>query len=182
MKRTGEVTLSTVSKVLKGLQEDLMISRNGDVRLIQADRLLDQLQNSYRRPFTKARLQGKVDDLQRLITKAPEVANANKALIVRRSQSPYVILPSSSELISLYVSSVTPFVKEFAFEETSRFPNVEFLETDDPTAYFDRRASGPIPLISPLQAYLELTKGGKREQEAADPLRADILARRYDAQ
>jgi hypothetical protein len=182
IKRTGEVTLSTVSKVLKGLQEDLMISRNGDVRLIQADRLLDQLQNSYRRPFTKTRLQGKVDDLQRLITTAPEVANANNALIVRRSQTPYVILPSSNEMTSLYVSSTAPFLKEFNFEETSRFPNVEFLETDDPTVYFDRRKTGPTPFISPLQAYLELSKGGKREQEAAEPLRADILARRYEKQ
>ncbi len=182
IKRKGEVTLSTVSKVLKGLQEDLMISRNGDIRLLQAERLLEQLQISYRRPLTKARLQGKVGDLQQLITKAPEVADTNNALIARRSQTPYVILPSSSEFISLYVSSVTPFVKEFDFEETSRFPNVEFLETDDPTVYYDRREPGPIPFISPLQAYLELSKGGKREQEAAEPLRADILARRYEKQ
>jgi len=98
----------------------------------------------------------------------------------RGSQTPYVILPSSNELISIYVSSVIPFVKEFAFEETGRFPNVEFLETDDPTVYFDRRESGSIPFISPLQAYLELAKGGKREQEAAEPLRADILAGRYE--
>ncbi len=180
IKRKGEVTLSTVSKVLRGLQEDLLISRNGDIRLLQTDRLLEQLQNNYRRPSTKARLQGKVDDLQRLITTAPEVANANNALIVRRSQSPYVILPSSNEMTSLYVSSAAPFVKEFNFEETRRFPNVEFLETDDPAVYFDRRETGPLPFISPLQAYLELSKGGKREQEAAEPLRADILAGRYE--
>jgi hypothetical protein len=180
IKRKGEVTLSTVSKVLRGLQEDLLISRNGDIRLLQTDRLLEQLQNNYRRPSTKARLQGKVDDLQRLITTASEVASANNALIVRRSQSPYVILPSSNEMTSLYVSSTAPFLKEFNFEETSRFPNVEFLETDDPAVYFDRRETGRLPFISPLQAYLELSKGGKREQEAAEPLRADILAGRYE--
>ncbi len=93
-----------------------------------------------------------------------------------------MVLPSSNEITSLYVSSSTPFLKEFEFEfeETSRFPNVEFLETDDPTVYFDRRETGPIPIISPLEAYLELSKGGKREQEAAEPLHADILARRYE--
>jgi hypothetical protein len=180
IKRKGEVTLSTVSKVLRGLQEDLMISRNGDIRLLQAERLLEQLQNSYHRPLTKTRLQGNVADLQMMITQASALANTNKGLIARRSQTPYVILPSSNELISIYVSSVIPFVKEFAFEETGRFPNVEFLETDDPTIYFDRRESGSIPFISPLQAYLELAKGGKREQEAAEPLRADILAGRYE--
>ena len=80
-------------------------------------------------------------------------------------------------MTSLYVSSTAPFLKEFHLEETSRFPNVEFLETDDPTVYFDRRETGPIPFISPLQAYLELSKAGKREQEAAEPLRADQLKR-----
>jgi hypothetical protein len=180
IKRKGEVSLSTVSKVLKALQEDLIISRNDSIRLLQPERLLEQLQNSYRRPWTKPRLQGKIGHVQNLMLKASEVADNNKALIARRSQTPYVVLPSSNEITSLYVSSSSPFLKEFDFEETSRFPNVEFLETNDPTVYFDRRKPGPIPFISPLQAYLELSKGGKREQEAAEPLRADILARRYE--
>lgn len=180
LKRKADVSLSTVSKVLKALQEDLIISRNDEIRLLQPERLLEQLQNSYRRPWTKPRLQGKIGDVQNLIMKAAEVADNNKALIARRSQTPYVVLPSSNEITSLYVSSSSLFLKEFEFEETSRFPNVEFVETDDPTVYFDRRETGPIPFISPLQAYLELSKGGKREQEAAEPLRADILARRYE--
>lgn len=182
LKRKADVSLSTVSKVLKALQEDLIISRNDEIRLLQPERLLDQLQDSYRRPWTKPRLQGKIGDVQNLIMKAAEVADNSKALIARRSQTPYVVLPSSNEITSLYVSLSSPFLKEFEFEETSRFPNVEFLETDEPTVYFDRRETGPIPVISPLQAYLELSKGGKREQEAAEPLRDDILARRYEKQ
>jgi len=75
---------------------------------------------------------------------------------------------------------LNPFLKRFDFEETNRFPNVEFLETDDPTVYFDRRDTGPIPIISPLQAYLELSKGGKREKEAAEPLRGDLLAGKFE--
>jgi hypothetical protein len=180
LKRKGDVSPSTVSKVLKALQEDLIISRTDGIRLLQSERLLEQLQNSYRRPWTKPRLQGKIVDIQNFIMRAAELANNNRALIARRSQTPYVVLPSSNEITSLYVSSASPFLKEFEFEETSRFPNVEFLETDDPTVYFDRRETGPIPFISPLQAYLELSKGGKREQEAAEPLRADILTRRYE--
>lgn len=180
LKRKGDVSLSTVSKVLKALQEDLIISRNEGIRLLQPERLLEQLQNSYRRPRTKPRLQGKINNFGEFLRTAAQVANINKAFIARRSQTPYVVLPSSNEITSLYVSSAVPFLKEFEFEETSRFPNVEFLETDDPTAYFDRREIGPIPIISPVEAYLELSKGGKREQEAAGPLRADILARRYE--
>ncbi|MCA1635375.1 MAG: hypothetical protein LC802_17230 [Acidobacteria bacterium] len=145
LKRKGDVSLSTVSKVLKALQEDLLIGRNDYIRLLQPERLLDLLRDNYRRP-----------------------------------NAPYVILPSSNNMVSLYVSAADPFLREFGFEETGRFPNVELLETDDPTVYFDRRDLGPIPYISPLQAYLELSKGGKREQEAAEPLRDDILTFRYE--
>jgi hypothetical protein len=182
LKRKGYVSLPTVSKVLKAMQEDLIISRNEGIRLEQPERMLEELQDTYRRPRTKLRLLGKVDDVQNLITKAAEVAENNKLLIARRSQIPYVILPGSGDITSLYITSSAPFLKEFNFVETNRFPNVELLETDDPTVYFDRREQGPIPLISPLQAYLELSIGGKREQEAAEPLRNDILARRYEKQ
>lgn len=181
LKRKGDVSLPTVSKVLKALQEDLIISRNGEIRVLQPERLLEQLQNSYRRPRTKLRLQGKINNFGEFLRTAAQIATVNKASIVRRLQTNYVVLPSSNEIASFYVSSSTPFLKGFGFEfeETSRFPNVEFLETDDPTVYFDRRGTSP-PVISPLQAYLELSNGGKREQEAAVPLRTNILAREYE--
>lgn len=178
LKRKGDISLPTVSKVLKALQEDLIISRNDEIRALQPERLLEQLQSSYRRPKTKPRLQGKIKNFGEFLRTAAQVADVNKVSIARRSQSPYVVLPSSNEIASFYVSSSAPFLKEF--EETSRFPNVEFLETDDPTVYFDRRDTPPIPVISPLQAYLELSKGGKREQEAAEPLRTNLLAREYE--
>ena len=177
LKRKGDVSLSTVSKVLKALQEDMIISRTNEIRLLQPERLLEQLQNSYRRPRTKPRLQGKINNFGEFLRTAAQVADVNKASIARRSQTPYVVLPSSNEITSFYVSSSAPFLKEF--EETSRFPNVEFLETDDPTVYFDRRGTSP-PIISPLEAYLELSNGGKREQEAAEPLRTNLLAREYE--
>lgn len=180
LKRKGDVSPSTVSKVLKALQEDLIINRNDAIRLLQPERLLEQLESTYRRPWTKPRLQGKIASFGEFLRRAAKVADINDALIAQHSQTPYVVLPSSNEITSLYVSSSAPFLKEFEFEETSRFPNVEFLETDDPTVYFDRRETGPIPVMSPLQAYLELSKGGKREKEAAAPLRADILTRRYE--
>ena len=159
----------------KGLQEDLIIGRSDGIRLLQPERLLDQLKENYRQPKTKRR-QGKLQDVQKLIAQGAEVAEKKNLLIASRTQMPYVVLPSSNNLVSLYVSSSAPFAEEFGFEETDRFPNVEFLETDDPTVYFDRKVLGAIPYISPLQAYLELSKGGKREQEAAEPLRAEILA------
>src|SRR6185295_8823256 len=105
LKREGKVSLSTVSKVLKALQEDLIISRNDEIRVLQPERLLEQLQNAYRRPRTKPRLQGKINNLGEFLRTATQVADVNNASIVRRSQTPYVVLPSSNEISSFYVSS-----------------------------------------------------------------------------
>jgi hypothetical protein len=56
--------------------------------------------------------------------------------------------------------------------ETDRFANVACQETGDDVVYFDRR---PGLVTSPLQTYLELVRGDKREKEAADLVRRVIL-------
>ena len=57
-------------------------------------------------------------------------------------------------------------------EETSRFANIELLETDENFVYFDARDD---LVASPVQTYLELMQGGKREQETAEQLRKTML-------
>ena len=56
--------------------------------------------------------------------------------------------------------------------ETARFPDIEFAETQDPTAYFDGRED---LLASPIQCYLELQTGDKRDQETAEQVRRTLL-------
>ena len=70
LRRKADISPSTVSKVLKALQEDLMISRNDEIRLLRPEQLLEQLQNNYRRPRTKPRLQGRINNVGDLLTTA----------------------------------------------------------------------------------------------------------------
>jgi hypothetical protein len=62
------------------------------------------------------------------------------------------------------------------FEETPRFSNVSVIETADELVYFDARPSNGYRWISPVQLYLQLVNGGKREQEIATQLRVLIEA------
>jgi len=75
---------------------------------------------------------------------------------------------------SFYCSNLEGLLKQFGsdLEETSRFPNVELLETEEEFVYFDRRDN---LVASPVQTYLELMQGDKREQETAEQLRKAIL-------
>jgi hypothetical protein len=46
---------------------------------------------------------------------------------------------------------------------------------DDRTVFFDGRSEGPTRWASPLQSYLELMKGDKRDKETALEVRKYIL-------
>jgi hypothetical protein len=59
--------------------------------------------------------------------------------------------------------------------QTDRFPNLELLETEDETVYFDARQKGDVWWASPVQVYLELMAGDKRDQETAEQVKSCIL-------
>ena len=75
---------------------------------------------------------------------------------------------------SFYCSNLESLLQAIRpdLEETSRFPNVELLETDENFVYFDARDN---LAASPVQTYLELMRGDKREQETAEQVRKAIL-------
>jgi len=75
---------------------------------------------------------------------------------------------------SFYCSDAAGLQKELGadFTETERFANVRLLETKEDFVYFDRR---PGLLASPVQTYLELATGEKREKETAEQVRRFIL-------
>jgi len=77
---------------------------------------------------------------------------------------------------SFYCSNLESLLKRLRgrIEQNSRFPNVTFAETDDEFVYFDPREG---LLASPVQAYLELARGDKREQETAEQVARAILER-----
>src|SRR5262249_34215910 len=68
LRRGGSVTLATVSKVCKRLEEDLVVERKrGGVtsrRLIQPEKLLDQLAANYTAPTVTTRLDGKLRGIE----------------------------------------------------------------------------------------------------------------------
>ena len=56
-----------------------------------------------------------------------------------------------------------------------RFPNLEILETDDETVYFDARKDRNFWWASPVQVYLELMSGDKRDRETAEQVKSFIV-------
>jgi len=58
---------------------------------------------------------------------------------------------------------------------SDRFPNLELVETEDETVYFDGRKEGNSWWASSVQVYLELMAGDKRDRETAEQVKSLIL-------
>lgn len=179
--RSGKTTIGTVSKVLKTLEEELIISRKDGIRLIDAGSLLKNLRENYRRPTVEKRIFGKADDLDDTLLQMSENAERKDFLFAVNEPRRYSVMPSSNAVTRVYTENINKSLSEVDFSEEERFSNLEIIETQDPTVYFDRRyelAPGYY-YTSPFQVYLELANGGKREKETAEQIAEGLLNFRY---
>jgi hypothetical protein len=77
---------------------------------------------------------------------------------------------------SAYCPRLDELLERLPGSRTDRFPNLELIETEDETAYFDAREVDGFWWSSPVQTYLELMAGDKRDQETAQQVRSLLLA------
>ena len=183
LSRGGELVLSTVSKVLARLEEDLIVSRDrGRIRLVQPRKLLDALVQQYESPKIANRISGKTAlDIADFTAKLNESAKRRGLRIVptgTSSISAYAVMARQGPT-SFYCTDVKALKKSGAlapiFEETERFVNVQLEETQDDLVYFDIRRENGVIWASPIQTYLELMSGDKRDRETAAQVADGIL-------
>jgi hypothetical protein len=180
----GEVTLPTVSKVCKSLEQDLVIERvrgetptSRSLRLLQPEKLLDLLSENYAPPEVTTSFSGKFAGppealLEKLI--AWEKNDGRKVVRTGADSVEAYAVMARQPVQTFYCSDADALKKSLdtEFTETERFANVRLLETQDEFVYFDRRSNR---LASPVQTYLELATGEKREKETAEQVRRFIL-------
>lgn len=179
-RRGGQVHISTVSKVLHMLEEELIIARSSEsIRLANPEHLLDLLAKNYRAPDIARHICVRVPEAATFLTKLSTIARERGIGVAadtisrntlgstadgKKGAFPRVVYVSSLEVLDEIIP--TPIV--------GRGENIELRETDDPTIFFDPRQEGYIPRTSPLQTYLELanTEG---HVELAGEIRDQIL-------
>lgn len=172
------MSFSTVSKSLKTLEEDLIVERTRIIRLLQPDKLLEKLGENYTSPNIRERVRLKV----------PESGSTLLQLVQRQAQAlrlPFVATGASSvmryavmqrgDMVSIYCPRVESLLDRLSGSQSDRFPNLELLETQDETVYFDARQEEDFCWASPVQVYLELMAGDKRDQETAEQVKSYIV-------
>jgi hypothetical protein len=79
------------------------------------------------------------------------------------------------ELLSLYCPRLEALLEELPGSRTERFPNLELIETEDEPIYFDAREQVGFRWASPVQVFLELMAGDKRDRETGERVGALLL-------
>ena len=180
----GKVSFATVSKVLKTLRADLIVGRTSDkITLLQPDKLLDQLAANYRPPKVAGRWVGKViadeTELPKKLADAARRVGSRVMATGAASAARYSVL-GREPIRAVYCTAVPNEVLSASgakFEETDRFPNVDLTYTHEATPYFESTSEDGVEYASPVQAYLELMAGDKRQRESAGQVREYVLRR-----
>lgn len=172
------MSLSTVSKALKTLEDDLIVTREGTIRLLQPDKLLEKLRENYDSPAVKERVRLKISEengkVLKLLSKLSQTLDLPLMASGTSSVAQYAVM-QRGDLLSVYCPKVERLLERLPGSSSDRFPNLELLATEDETVYFDARQEGNFWWASPVQVYLELMAGDKRDQETAEQINAVIL-------
>jgi|OpeIllAssembly_1097287.scaffolds.fasta_scaffold35124_1 hypothetical protein len=172
------MSLSTVSKSLKTLEEDLIIDRKGTIRLLQPDKLLEKLSQHYVPPNIKDKIRLKVqaegETLRQLLRRQSQEQGLPIVAAGTSSVGQYAVM-QRGDILSVYCPRLEMLMERLSGSQTDRFPDLELIETDDETVYFDARQDAEFWWASPVQVYLELMAGDKRDRETAEQVRALIL-------
>ena len=172
------MSLSTVSKALKTLEDDLIVTREGTIRLLQPDKLLEKLRENYDPPAVKERVRLKISEengkVLKLLSKLSQTLDLPLMASGTSSVAQYAVM-QRGDLLSVYCPKVEVLLERLPGSQSDRFPNLELLAIEDETVYFDARQEGNFWWASPVQVYLELMAGDKRDQETAEQIKALIL-------
>lgn len=175
--RGGQLAISTVSKVLKRLEVEGAVSRSRgrSVRVVDRRELVEGLTGNYEPPKVKATWIGKIalseaELIERICDRFPaDVVKTGMA------SAPNYVVFGGDKAVSLYTRRP---IKEILSatgdqpKETTAFPNLKLIQTDDQRVYFDARKN---LVASPIQVWLEMADGDKRSREAGEPLREKLL-------
>jgi hypothetical protein len=176
--RGGQVALSTVSKALTRMEEDVLIRRDErGIRLVQPEELLERLATNFRssrscREFD-LRTELPIDEIFRLCPEDVELtltgtSSMSQYAVGGRGDTPAVYCSRASKLRGAIGA---------AWNETDRFADLRVIETRDKELYFDAQTSPDgVVFASDIQTFIELSAGDKRDQQMAQQVRERLLA------
>jgi len=169
----GGVSLSTISKVLKGLEDELLIDRSDrTIRVLQPDKMLERLKSGYQRPSINERLKlklpGEIAEMSELLG---TLLGDQRWIWSGESSAQRYGTTTSESVRKVYTSASIARLEVFKAYQDNRFYNCVVEPTNDDYIYFDSDGFW----ASRIETYLALSQLDKREQQVADEIAQQIL-------
>jgi Fe2+ or Zn2+ uptake regulation protein len=184
--RNANITMSTVSKVLKSLEEELLINRNKSlISVPDREKLLDRLTESYinyikrkeRKTYRFSVQQPRYASLKRNVQKSNYLACGFYATQIKG-------LGVTNEIM-ICVKNMDQAKKDFDFlEPDAEFGNVKLIENNDVEIWFNSVdieltiasiIKVTIPIIDDIELYLEMMADTPRGPKIAEQIKQRIL-------
>jgi hypothetical protein len=179
--RNGKITLATVSKVLKSLEEELLITRQkSGIFVKQPEQLLDNLAEGYA-VFSKSKkdfiYKYDVDNIDQLC-KAFYDADVDYAYCGFYASKIKGL--GVTEQVSIFIRSMQDLEKTLKNKpgiasSDEEFGQVTFIETKNPCVLFNSQGEASQKVVDDLELYLEMINDRPRGPKIARQLKERIM-------
>ena len=173
----GRASLSTVSKVLSTLSDELIVEKGDHIRVLQPEKLLASLRDEYRPPETVESIPLDLpDDKTERENVLTELLGGALWVWGGKTSAERYATTTPSQEDQAYTRELPLAEKRIERYRDKRFYNCILHESREDYLYFGHDGHW----ASDVQTYLDLMRGDKREREIAQDLEERILSR-FDA-
>ncbi len=176
--RKANITISTVSRVLKSLEEELLVNKTKSlISVIDAEKLLDRLAEAYENSIRRSEVRTyrfAADNFERVWSHffvGPKVEYTAYGFYAAKLKG----LTTTDE-IQIYVKDIEQAKKVFQLTSPdAEFGNLILTETKDPGVWFNVIQKEFMPVVDDIELYLEMITETPRGPKIAQLLKQRIL-------
>ncbi len=182
--RNASITVPTISKVLKALEDELLVTKKKNLIAVDdPEKLLDRLAKGYADSTKRQEIKSyrfAVDSVQKLFSSffQRQLEYAACGFYAAKLKG-----LTATEQITLFVKFIDEARKAFEFSAIDIKPDAEFgqltlIETKEPSVWFNVQKKPLENIIDDIELYLEMMVATPRGPEIAEQLKREILKRK----
>ncbi|MFA5424549.1 MAG: hypothetical protein WC374_11905 [Phycisphaerae bacterium] len=179
--KESNITVSTVSRVLKSLEDELLISRDkSNITVRDAEKILDELLLGYKLSKIPKNMNSFRFACEGFDEEILSIFNFAIDCAARGFYAAKLRGLAASDEIEICVKSIEDFRKQCSKTLVPLKPDVEYgnikvIETNDPGVWFNIFAA-PVQQVDDIELYLEMMNDKPRGPKIAEILKERILA------
>lgn len=180
--RNGKITAGTVSKVLKTLEEELLIRKDEQGIIVKQPKgLLENLFIGYQEYLKRSRNKKKMIYIENIEAVCSLLDQNKKDYVFCGFYAAKLQGMGVTDQVTMYVRSIEDVMdtlrnsKKDLVQYDEEYGNSLFIETQNPCVWFNLKKQGGLAMVDDLELYLELKNDKPRGPKIAEKIKEKIL-------